>query len=105
MGHGRALRWHGTSRRHLQETGRAKSNVPTFLELRKNFFSDVPLFLINTVKIDEARRASRVRLAGPAVESYAGYLTVNQVDCGSILFFWFFPAKVLCHSIGAMHIT
>ena len=49
---------------------------------------DVPLFLtplINAGKIDEARRASRVQLAGPAVESYAGYLTVNQVDCGSNL--------------------
>ena len=70
----------------------------TFLQFfhRKNFFSDVPLFLtplINAGKIDEARRASRVQLAGPAVES-AGYLTVNQVNCGSNLFFWYFPAKV-----------
>ena len=61
--------------------------------------------LINAGKLDEARRVSRVELVRPAVESYAGYLTVNQVDCGSILFFWFFPDKVLRHSIGAMHIT
>ena len=60
----------------------------TLEKILQTYWLVYPLFLtplINAVKIDEARRASRVRLAGPAVESYAGYLTVNQVDCGSNL--------------------
>jgi len=55
-----------------------------------------PLFLsplIKAGKIDEAREAARVHLEGPKIESYSGYLTVNTPDCGSNMFFWYFPAK------------
>jgi len=57
---------------------------------------DDPLFLsplIKAGKIDEAREAARVHLEGPKIESYSGYLTVNRPDCGSNMFFWYFPAK------------
>jgi len=68
--------------------------------------NNVPLFLtplIHAGKISEARRAARVTdLPGPTVESYAGYFTVNAVDCGSNLFFWYFPAKFPSNSTSTL---
>ncbi|XP_014615114.1 PREDICTED: venom serine carboxypeptidase [Polistes canadensis] len=55
-----------------------------------------PLFLtplIESGKIDEARKKSIVEHKEiGSVSSYAGYLTVNK-EYDSNLFFWFFPAK------------
>lgn len=58
--------------------------------------NNAPLFLtpfIKAGKIEEGRHAARVQLVGPDIESYAGYLTVNNPNCGSNMFFWYFPAK------------
>ncbi|KAM5271790.1 putative serine carboxypeptidase CPVL [Ctenodactylus gundi] len=56
-----------------------------------------PLFLtpyIEAGKIEEGKKMSWVRpFPGVSVESYAGYITVNQT-CNSNLFFWFFPAQI-----------
>ena len=53
-----------------------------------------PLFLsplIKQNKLDEARAAASVHLPkAPSLESYTGFLTVNQ-EYQSNLFFWFFP--------------
>lgn len=57
-----------------------------------------PLFLtplIKSGKFEEAR--SKAKVIGlpnaPEVESYSGYLTVNET-INSNMFFWFFPSKV-----------
>ncbi|KAI1289754.1 putative serine carboxypeptidase CPVL [Halotydeus destructor] len=55
-----------------------------------------PLFLtplIQAGQLDQARQVSRVTGLpnAPEVESYAGYLTVNE-EYDSNMFFWFFPA-------------
>ncbi|XP_027852894.2 venom serine carboxypeptidase-like [Aphis gossypii] len=47
--------------------------------------------LIQAGRIDEARAASKVKPLKAAIESYSGYLTVDEVH-GSNMFFWFFPA-------------
>ena len=66
-----------------------------------------PLFLtplIKSGKLKEARAAALVN-SGPVAnltKSYAGYLTVNSPQCGSNLFFWFFPAQVLMVSEVAL---
>ncbi|XP_064431180.1 probable serine carboxypeptidase CPVL isoform X3 [Mirounga angustirostris] len=56
-----------------------------------------PLFLtpyIEAGKFEEGKRKSMVPpFPGSNVESYAGYLTVNETY-NSNLFFWFFPAQV-----------
>lgn len=56
-----------------------------------------PLFLtplIESGKIQEARRASLVQhVETKDMESYTGYLTVNKLY-DSNMFFWFFPAQV-----------
>ena len=57
-----------------------------------------PLFLtpmIKAGKIKEAQLAAQVDLDGQDVKSYSGYLTVGLENCGSNLFFWFFPAMVV----------
>lgn len=61
------------------------------------FFGDVgePLFLsplIKANKIQEAQRAAKVNLTGADIESYSGFLTVNELF-KSNLFFWFFKSK------------
>ena len=58
-----------------------------------------PLFLtplLRAGKIKEAQQAAYVSGAGidKIARSYAGYLTVNEEECGSNLFFWFFASKV-----------
>ena len=50
--------------------------------------------LIKSGKIKEAQQAAKVELLGQDVKSYSGYLTVGLENCGSNLFFWFFPAMV-----------
>ena len=50
--------------------------------------------LIKSGKIKEAQQAAKVDLLGQDVKSYSGYLTVGLENCGSNLFFWFFPAMV-----------
>ena len=50
--------------------------------------------LIKAGKIKEAQHAAKVELLGQDVKSYSGYLTVGLENCGSNLFFWFFPAMV-----------
>ena len=50
--------------------------------------------LIKSGKIKEAQLAAKVELLGQDVKSYSGYLTVGLENCGSNLFFWFFPAMV-----------
>ena len=60
-------------------------------------FPDKPLFLtpmIKAGKIKEAQFAAKVDLEGQEVRSYSGYLTVGLENCGSNMFFWFFPAMV-----------
>lgn len=47
---------------------------------------------IKSGKANEARTLSRVTGLTPNITSYAGYFTVNE-DCGSNLFFWFFPSQ------------
>ncbi|KAF0754804.1 venom serine carboxypeptidase-like [Aphis craccivora] len=47
--------------------------------------------LIQAGRIDEARLASKVKPLKAAIESYSGYLTVDEAH-GSNMFFWFFPA-------------
>jgi len=47
--------------------------------------------LIQDGRIDEARAACNVKSLEVAVESYSGYLTVDE-EHGSNMFFWFFPA-------------
>lgn len=47
--------------------------------------------LIRAGRIDEARAACNVTPLKAAIESYSGYLTVDEAH-GSNLFFWFFPA-------------
>lgn len=47
--------------------------------------------LIRAGRIDEARAACNVTPLKGAIESYSGYLTVDEAH-GSNLFFWFFPA-------------
>ncbi|XP_037073484.1 LOW QUALITY PROTEIN: probable serine carboxypeptidase CPVL [Pollicipes pollicipes] len=58
--------------------------------------TDEALFLtpyIQAGELEKGRNLSKVRgLAGTDVESYAGYLTVNE-EYNSNMFFWFFPAK------------
>ncbi|KAF6214175.1 hypothetical protein GE061_008914 [Apolygus lucorum] len=56
-----------------------------------------PLYLtpyVNDGRIIEAREASRVpsMIDGEDVESYSGYITVND-ELKSNMFFWFFPAE------------
>ena len=63
----------------------------------KSFLIGKALFLtplIKAGKIKEAQHAAKVELLGQDVKSYSGYLTVGQENCGSNLFFWFFPAMV-----------
>ena len=61
----------------------------------------MPLFLtplLKAGKLEEARRASKVVFPaelGESVESHSGYFTVNDPSCGSNMFFWYFPAKVI----------
>ena len=50
--------------------------------------------MIKSGKIKEAQQAAKVELLGQDVKSYSGYLTVGLENCGSNLFFWFFPAMV-----------
>ncbi|CAI6361672.1 unnamed protein product [Macrosiphum euphorbiae] len=47
--------------------------------------------LIRAGRIDEARAACNVTPLKGAIESYSGYLTVDEAH-GSNMFFWFFPA-------------
>lgn len=47
--------------------------------------------LIRDGRINEAREACNVTFLDVAVESYSGYLTVDE-EHGSNMFFWFFPA-------------
>lgn len=47
--------------------------------------------MIRSGRIDEARAACKVEPMKAAIESYSGYLTVDEVH-NSNLFFWFFPA-------------
>jgi len=47
--------------------------------------------LIRAGRIDEARAACNVTPLKGAIESYSGYLTVDELH-GSNMFFWFFPA-------------
>lgn len=48
--------------------------------------------MIRASRIDEARNACKVEMPeNVAIESYSGYLTVDELH-GSNLFFWFFPA-------------
>ncbi|XP_026804092.1 venom serine carboxypeptidase-like [Rhopalosiphum maidis] len=47
--------------------------------------------LIRNGRIDEARAACNVTSLEPTIESYSGYLTVDETY-GSNMFFWFFPA-------------
>lgn len=47
--------------------------------------------MIRNGKIKEARLACKVKPVKGAIESYSGYLTVDEKH-GSNLFFWFFPA-------------
>jgi vitellogenic carboxypeptidase-like protein len=47
--------------------------------------------LIRAGKIDEARAACNVKPMKAAIESYSGFLTVDD-RYGSNMFFWFFPA-------------
>ncbi|KAK7502851.1 hypothetical protein BaRGS_00005800 [Batillaria attramentaria] len=59
-----------------------------------------PLYLspmLSNGHVTRARQLARVTdLPGSDVESYAGYITVDEPDCGSNLFFWFFPAQESC---------
>lgn len=80
----------------------------TFFPPPQNLYNDDnttgdPLFLtplIDAGNISEALKAARVSIPGQSsVESYAGYLTLNNprpnssdVHCNSNLFFWFFPS-------------
>lgn len=48
--------------------------------------------LLEAGRIDEARQLAMVPPLLPNVTSYAGFLTVD-VECGSNMFFWFFPAE------------
>lgn len=73
------------------------------VKVNENFIKDdkdcgEPLFLsplIKAGKLEEAR--SKARVDGlpnaPQIESYSGYLTVNE-EFNSNIFFWFFPSKV-----------
>lgn len=47
--------------------------------------------LIQAGRIDEAREACKVKPPKADIESYSGYLTVDETH-GSNMFFWFFPA-------------
>lgn len=47
--------------------------------------------LIQAGRIEEARAACSVKPLKAAIESYSGYLTVDEKH-GSNMFFWFFPA-------------
>ncbi|PVD32402.1 hypothetical protein C0Q70_07836, partial [Pomacea canaliculata] len=50
--------------------------------------------LIASGKIHLAQEKSRVRcLPGADLESYSGFISVDKPECGSNLFFWFFPAQ------------
>jgi len=49
--------------------------------------------MIRNGRINEARIACKVKLTKGSVESYSGYLTVNDT-LRSNLFFWFFPAAI-----------
>eukprot|EP00095_Tigriopus_kingsejongensis_P005515 maker-scaffold282_size228295-snap-gene-0.10 protein:Tk05515 transcript:maker-scaffold282_size228295-snap-gene-0.10-mRNA-1 annotation:"probable serine carboxypeptidase cpvl precursor" len=55
-----------------------------------------PLFLTPLIVQGKVKEAQALARVGPPmsqlVESYSGYLTVNQPKCKSNLFFWFFPA-------------
>ena len=82
---------------------------PSFVSKPFHFGEDapnnVPLFLtplIEAGRLEEARRASKVSLppGSPDVISHAGYLTVNNADCGSNMFFWYFPAKFPKRSVN-----
>jgi vitellogenic carboxypeptidase-like protein len=56
--------------------------------------SSDPLFLtplINSGKIDEARKLSKVENLSETVTSYSGFITVDEEN-GVNTFFWFFPA-------------
>jgi len=67
--------------------------------VKSNINCGEPLFLTPLIKagaIEEARiKAKVVGLPNaPEVESYSGYLTVNE-EFNSNMFFWFFPSKVV----------
>ncbi|XP_025089879.1 probable serine carboxypeptidase CPVL [Pomacea canaliculata] len=50
--------------------------------------------LIAAGQIHLAQEKSRVRcLPGADLESYSGFISVDKPECGSNLFFWFFPAQ------------
>ena len=62
-------------------------------------FCGQPLFLTPLIKsgnLKKARSKARVKNLpnAPEVESYSGYLTVNE-EFNSNMFFWFFPSKVV----------
>ena len=66
-----------------------------------------PLFLTPFLQNDEiemAKNYSRVRgLPGAEnLESYSGYLTVNE-EFNSNLFFWFFPSVSIMSDISLLH--
>jgi len=91
---------HRHQRPPMQRPGPYRKLFPNFVSQPFSFTEEHPdngaLFLsplIKAGKLEEAKERSRVHLVGPKIESYSGYLTVNRADCGSNMFFWYFPAK------------
>ena len=73
------------------------------VELNSFFFhTGLPLFVTPYLKNGQWKLAQELAKVdshsfGPNVKdvvSYAGYFTVNTPDCGSNMFFWYFPAEV-----------
>ena len=100
----------GVSSLFTNETGTYTQNLSEeiILKIQIEFIfiisstTGLPLFVTPYLKQGQWKLAQELAKVdshsfGPNVKdvvSYAGYFTVNTPDCGSNMFFWYFPAEV-----------